>query len=77
MKNKRFTRLLALVEVAQPDLIQLCKTTLQTNAACPTLLVQRLECVLAETMVVTPGQVGGVAVECITLNNANLGPHVC
>lgn len=29
------------------------------------------------TMVVTPGQVGGVAVECLTSNNVNLGPSVC
>lgn len=29
------------------------------------------------TMVVTPGQVGGAAVECIPLNNINLGPRVC
>lgn len=35
MKNKWFTQLLALVVVAQPDVIQLCKTTLQTNAAWP------------------------------------------
>lgn len=28
------------------------------------------------TMVVTPGQVGGVAVECLTSNNVNLGPRV-
>lgn len=36
MKNKWFTQLPTLVVVAQPDVIQLCKTTPQTNAACPT-----------------------------------------
>lgn len=73
MKNKWSTQLPTLVVVAQSDVIQLYKTTPQTPAAFPAFgmcagsdgpwLLLQVKWVV-------------VAVECITLNNVNLGPRV-
>lgn len=74
MKNKWFTQQPVLVVLAQPDVIQLCKNTLQTSAVCPKFRM----CAGSDgPRLLFEDSVGGVAVELIALNNVNLGPPAC
>lgn len=63
-----------LVVVAQPDVIQLCKNTLQMSTACPKFRM----CAGSEgPRLLLEVSVGGVAPEFIALNDVNLGPRAC
>lgn len=63
-----------IVALAQPDVIQLCKNTLQMSTACPKFRM----CAGSDgPRLLFEVSVGGAALEFIALNDVKLGPRAC